>query len=118
MQISTPTRNHKGRADSLKSPSDDFRAESQSDQADGQARGFDCADREAITYFHPIEEREIDRAPLSIKLIRRIWTYTHPYRARRNRLFFLTFFRGLQLPALAWMIGQTINGPIAGRDMA
>jgi ATP-binding cassette subfamily B protein len=29
----------------------------------------------------------------------------------------LTFARGLQLPALAWMIGQTINGPIAGRDL-
>jgi ATP-binding cassette subfamily B protein len=29
----------------------------------------------------------------------------------------LTFARGLQLPALAWMIGQTINGPIAGRNL-
>jgi hypothetical protein len=25
--------------------------------------------------------------------------------------------RGLQLPALAWLIGRTINGPIAGRDL-
>jgi ATP-binding cassette subfamily B protein len=32
-------------------------------------------------------------------------------------LFVLTFLRGLQLPTLAWMIGQTINGPIAGRDL-
>lgn len=73
--------------------------------------------REAITYFNPLEDRETDRAPLQVSLIRRIFTYTRPYAARRNGLFALTFIRGLQLPALAWMIGQTINGPIAGQDL-
>src|SRR5512142_668585 len=73
--------------------------------------------REAITWFRPMEEREADRAPLSAHLIRRIFTYTRPYAARRNWLFVLTFARGLQLPVLAWMIGQTINGPIAGHDL-
>jgi ATP-binding cassette subfamily B protein len=73
--------------------------------------------REAITYFRPMEEREADRAPLQAALIRRLFRYTRPYAARRNWLFVLTFLRGLQLPALAWMIGQTINGPIAGRDL-
>lgn len=64
-----------------------------------------------------MEEREADWAPLSARLIKRILTYTRPYQGRRNWLFFLTFARGLQLPALAWMIGQTINGPIAGQDL-
>src|SRR5664280_1706479 len=73
--------------------------------------------RESITYFRPIEDREADHAPLSVQLIRRMFTYTRRYAARRNWLFVLTFARGLQLPALAWMIGQTINGPIAGRDL-
>jgi len=73
--------------------------------------------REAITYFRPLEEREADHAPLSAQLIRRMFTYSRRYAARRNWLFVLTFARGLQLPALAWMIGQTINGPIAGRDL-
>src|SRR5437763_6137070 len=73
--------------------------------------------REAITYFHPMEEREADHAPLSLKLIRRIATYTKPYSSRRNWLFFLTFARGIQLPLLAWMIGYTINGPIAQKDL-
>ena len=73
--------------------------------------------REAITYFRPMEEREADRAPLSGALIRRLFTYTRPYAGRRNWLFVLTLARGLQLPALAWMIGQTINGPIAGQDL-
>jgi ATP-binding cassette, subfamily B, bacterial len=73
--------------------------------------------RESITYFHPLEEREADRAPLNLNLIRRIFTYTRPYATRRNALFVLTFLRGLQLPLLAWMIGQTINGPIAGQNL-
>ena len=73
--------------------------------------------REAITFYRPMEDREADRAPLNGTLIRRLFGYTRPYRARRNWLFVLTFARGLQLPALAWMIGQTINGPIAARDL-
>ena len=64
-----------------------------------------------------MEEREADKAPLQLALIRRIFRYTKPYAAKRNWLFILTFTRGLQLPALAWMIGRTINGPIAGRDL-
>ena len=73
--------------------------------------------REAITYFRPMEDREDDHAPLSARLIRRMFTYTRRYAARRNWLFVLTFARGLQLPALAWMIGQTITSPIAGRNL-
>ena len=73
--------------------------------------------REAITYYNPMEEREADKAPLQLALIRRIFRYTKPYAAKRNWLFVLTFTRGLQLPALAWLIGRTINGPIAGRDL-
>ena len=73
--------------------------------------------REALTFYNPEEEREADKAPLQAALIRRIFRYTTPYAAKRNALFVLTFVRGLQLPALAWLIGRTINGPIAGRDL-
>jgi ATP-binding cassette subfamily B protein len=79
-------------------------------------RALDAA-REAITYYRPMEDREADRAPLSAALIRRMFTYTRRHAFRRNWLFALTLMRGLQLPALAWMIGQTINGPIAGRNL-
>jgi len=72
--------------------------------------------REAITYYLPMEDREADHAPLSMRLIRRMFEYTKPYAAKRKWLFILTTLRGLQLPALAWMIGATINGPIAGRN--
>ncbi|HUA37705.1 MAG TPA: ABC transporter ATP-binding protein [Candidatus Sulfopaludibacter sp.] len=73
--------------------------------------------REALTFYDPMEEREADKAPLQPALIRRIFRYTRPYAAKRNWLFILTFTRGLQLPALAWLIGRTISGPIAGRDL-
>jgi len=73
--------------------------------------------RESITWFRNLEDREEDRAPLRLQLIRRIASYTQPYTTRRNWLFILTFARGLQLPFLAWMIGKTINGPIASQDL-
>jgi ATP-binding cassette, subfamily B, bacterial len=72
--------------------------------------------RSAITYFHPLDDREAEQAPLQGKLIRRMFAYTRPYARQRAWLFLLTFMRGLQLPALSWMIGATINGPIAHRD--
>lgn len=72
--------------------------------------------RESITFFHPMDDREDNQAPLSLHLIRRMFAYTKPYAWRRNWLFFLTILRGVQLPILAWMIGKTINGPIAGKD--
>ena len=73
--------------------------------------------RDAITYFRPMEEHEPNRAPLRGHLIRRIFGYTRPHASRRNWLFVLTAARGLQLPVLAWMIGNTINGPIAGKNL-
>jgi ATP-binding cassette subfamily B protein len=73
-------------------------------------------DREAITYFQPMEDREADQAPLQWSLVRRIYLYTRPYAWKRNWLFVLTVARGLQLPALAWMIGRTIDGPIAEKN--
>ena len=72
--------------------------------------------REAITYYNP-EEREAEKAPLQATLVRRIFKYTNPYAAKRNWLFILTFVRGLQLPALAYLIAATINGPITGRNL-
>ena len=83
---------------------------------DNVAKG-DPSARAAITYYNPAEEREADKAPLQTKLIRRIFTYTKPYAFKRNALFCLTFLRGLQLPALAWLIGKTINGPISSGNL-
>jgi ATP-binding cassette subfamily B protein len=71
----------------------------------------------SITYYSP-EDHERDQAPLEPAVIRRLAGYTRPYRAKRNALFLLTFLRGLQLPALAWAIGFTLNGPVARKDLS
>ena len=87
-------------------------------KSSGQIAKGDHSTREAITFYNPMEEREAEKAPLQWPLIRRIFGYTKPYAAKRNWLFILTFTRGLQLPALAWLIGRTINGPISHRDLS
>ncbi len=84
-------------------------------QAEGSAQGI--SSREALTYYQPMEDQEADQAPLQVALIRRLFARTKPYAAKRNWLLILTCLRGLQLPALAWLIGHAINGPIAGRDL-
>jgi ATP-binding cassette subfamily B protein len=83
----------------------------------GIARG-DRSNRDSITYYNPHEERDAEKAPLQTKLIRRIFAYTKPYATKRNCLFICTTLRGLQNPALAWLIGRTINGPISGKNLA
>lgn len=67
----------------------------------------------------PVDELEdLKQAPLSFRLIRRLLTYTRPYKAKTTWLFICVFARGLQLPVLAWAIGAIINGPVAHRDTA
>jgi len=83
----------------------------------GQGTAAAAQAREAITFYRPAEEREADQAPLSWRLVRRIASYARPHRHRARWLFGLTFVRGVQLPLLAWMIGRTIDGPIAARDL-
>src|SRR5580692_6317815 len=73
-------------------------------------------EREAITYYNPMEDREADQVPLQWSLVRRVFRYTDPYSWKRNWLFVLTIARGLQLPALAWLIGRIIDGPIAAKN--
>ena len=46
----------------------------------------------------------------------RLLGYTRPHAWKRNALFVLTILRGIQLPALAWMIGYTLKGPISRKD--
>lgn len=64
------------------------------------------------------EEEEAHRRPLQWGLIRRLFGYTRPVAGKRNALIALTLTRALQLPALAWLVGATIAGPIAGGDMS
>ncbi|MDB6169681.1 MAG: transporter related [Verrucomicrobia bacterium] len=72
----------------------------------------------------PLVQRESDEAdepqfkPLEWGLIRRLFTYTRPFAAKRNALFILTFIRAMQIPAITWAMGRIISGPIAQHEAA
>jgi len=71
----------------------------------------------ALTHFRREPDEEVEQRPLEFKLIRRLFTYTRPYAAKRNWLFVLVIIRSLQIPVLAWMIGAVIKGPITNHDL-
>lgn len=72
--------------------------------------------RQAITYFRPLDELEAREAPLRFDLVRRLAAQTKPHARKRNWLLLCTMVRGIQLPAVSWMVGAVITGPIQARD--
>ncbi len=63
----------------------------------------------AITVVSRDPERDEDHRPLTLGLLRRLFSFTRPYSAKRNWLFFLTILRGAQLVALAWALATAIH---------
>jgi ATP-binding cassette subfamily B protein len=61
---------------------------------------------------------EVDKRPLDAGLIRRLMELTRPYTGKRNLLFLLVIVRAVQLPALGWVVGKVLSGPIAQQDGA
>lgn len=55
-------------------------------------------------------------AKLDIRLFLRLFSWTRPYKAKRNWLFVTVILRSVQLPALAWAIGAVIDGPIGNKN--
>lgn len=62
------------------------------------------------------DEPEDQFKPLEWGLIRRLFGYTAPVKSKVRVLIGLTIVRAAQLPALAWMVGLTISGPIARHE--
>jgi ATP-binding cassette, subfamily B, bacterial len=62
------------------------------------------------------DEDDIHQRPLEFGLMVRLFSYTRPYRRKRNWLLALVILRSIQLPTLAWMIGEVISGPITRHD--
>ncbi len=63
------------------------------------------------------EENRHAQKPLDFGIIRRLFSYTRTYAKHRNVLLVLVLMRSAQLPALTWMIGAIIDGPVAGRNI-
>ncbi len=63
------------------------------------------------------DEDEPQFKPLEWGLIRRLFTYTRPFAAKRNALIVLTAIRAMQIPAITWAMGRIIAGPIARHEL-
>ena len=63
----------------------------------------------AITHFHREVNDEAPERPLDFGLIRRLFSYTQPYAAKRNWLLVLVLVRAIQLPFLSWLIGRVVK---------
>jgi ATP-binding cassette, subfamily B, bacterial len=63
-------------------------------------------------------DREIEKRPLDLGLIRWIFGYTRPHARKRNLLLAMVIVRSVQLPLMAWLLSRVIDGPIAGRSAA
>ncbi|MGH9564252.1 MAG: ABC transporter transmembrane domain-containing protein, partial [Terracidiphilus sp.] len=61
--------------------------------------------------------RELPRT-LDLRILRRLFSYTHPYAKMRNRLFVLVTIRSIQLPMLAWAVGAIIRGPVVNHSQS
>ncbi|MEL7086996.1 MAG: ABC transporter ATP-binding protein, partial [Planctomycetota bacterium] len=62
------------------------------------------------------DDAEAKQRPLDWRLIARLWRYAEPHAARRNTLLFIVIVRAIQLPAVAWLAAEIINGPVFERD--
>ena len=62
------------------------------------------------------EHRETQARPLDFDLIRRLFTFTRPYRRTRNWLVVLVVTRSIQLPLMTWAIGAVLAGPVSRLD--
>ncbi len=61
-------------------------------------------------------DREADQAPLSLRLIVRLFKYTRPHAWVRNWLLVSVAMRSVQLPMVAWLLSAVLHGPVADRN--
>ncbi len=58
-----------------------------------------------------------EQRPLDFAVIRRVFSYTKPYRRLRNAQIFMVVTRAILTPLVTWSIAAVISGPIARQDM-
>lgn len=71
--------------------------------------------RITLTHFRPDPDREAETRPLDLGLMRRVAGYMVRYPVKCGWLVLAVVLRAIQLPALAWLLGAVINGPITSR---
>jgi ATP-binding cassette subfamily B protein len=88
------------------------RVSKQHQASSDHARGEEAT---RLTHTDPIDQ-ETEMRPLEFGLIRRVFTYMRPHRAKRNWLLLAVLVRSIQIPALAALLSAVINGPLVNRD--
>lgn len=68
------------------------------------------------TLTHVQREDEAKARPLELRLFRRMFGYTGPYRGTMIGLIFFCVMRAFQGPLIMWMLSEVINGPIYRGD--
>jgi ATP-binding cassette subfamily B protein len=63
-----------------------------------------------------LDDREPDKRPLDLGLIRRLLAYMRPHARTRDILLVFVVLRAIQLPLVAWTTGAVINGPITHKS--
>jgi len=74
------------------------------------------AAKEALTLNGADHENEVQFKPLEWGLIRRLFGYAKPAKAKVAWLIDLTLTRSVQMPMITWAVSLIISGPIAGHD--
>jgi ATP-binding cassette subfamily B protein len=62
------------------------------------------------------EPPTVDPRGLDFGIVRRLYGYTRPYAALRNKLFALVVARAIQLPLVTWAMARVLSGPVARRE--
>ena len=62
-------------------------------------------------------DEEPSKRGFNLQVFLRLFSWTRPYRVKRNWLFLCVITRSAQVPILAWMIGAIIVGPISDGDV-
>lgn len=83
-----------------------------------KARLAGIVDRETLSRLQAEkgEEEERSQAPLSFRLIRRLFRFARPHRSKLTGVMIMVLLRAVQMPILAWAVGAIIRGPVTRRD--
>lgn len=84
-----------------------------------KARLAGIVDRDTLSHIRREkgEEEERSQAPLSFRVIRRLFRFAQPHRPLLMGTLAMVILRALQMPVLAWAVGAIVRGPIAQKDV-
>lgn len=65
-----------------------------------------------ITHIDRAADREIERKPLDLKLLKRLFAFTRPYARQRNALMVFVLLLAALTTGMSWAISAVLKGPV------